>query len=73
MKNTNEKTNKERQQQIQFDNQMLQVDLTKCHECKKPFSKGQEYHEVYREGIVCMNVCIGCHKKYTDKKKVWEK
>jgi hypothetical protein len=53
--------------------QMSPVDLTKCHECKKPFSKGQEYHEVYRERIICMNVCLDCHKKYTDEKKVWQK
>jgi hypothetical protein len=33
--NETEKTN--------CDNQMYQQDLNKCCECKKPFTKGQEY------------------------------
>ena len=49
------------------------MDLSKCADCQKPFSKGQEYHELYRKDISVMCFCLDCYKLYNDKKKVWEK
>ena len=55
------------------DNQQVPtIDLTKCCDCQKPFTKGQEYYELYRKDRAVMNFCLDCHKLYTEKKKVWE-
>ena len=53
------------------ESQMPPVDLNKCAECKKPFSKGQEYWELFRKDIkeVSMNSCLPCWDKYETKKK----
>ena len=57
------------------DNQMYQNDLTKCCECKKPFTKGQEYWELLnkKDNKVSMNSCLNCWDKWLTTKKVWEK
>ena len=56
-------------------NQIPPVDLNKCSECKKPFSKGQEYWEIKHkhEAKVFMNSCLPCWDKWATEKKIWEK
>ena len=49
---------------------MPKMELGKCCDCQKSFSKGQEYYDIYREEKVIMWCCVECYKKYTDKKKV---
>jgi len=46
------------------------MDLSKCADCQKSFTKGQEYHELYRLDKTVMCFCLDCYKLYTDKKKV---
>lgn len=36
------------------NSQMPPFELGKCCDCQKPFSKGQGYYEIYREGKVIM-------------------
>lgn len=47
--------------------------LDKCAECHKSFSKGQEYWELKRDGVIVMNSCVPCWDKHTFEKKQWEK
>jgi len=52
---------------------MPSQEIGKCCDCQKFFTKGQEYYDIYREEKVIMWCCLDCYKKYTDKKKIWEK
>jgi hypothetical protein len=54
---------------------MYQQDLNKCCECKKPFTKGQEYWELLnkKDNKVSMNSCLSCWDKWETNKKKWEK
>jgi len=49
------------------------VELDKCADCKKPFSKGQEYWSLIYQGKAVMSSCLTCWEKYSTEKKKWEK
>ncbi|RHZ35917.1 hypothetical protein [endosymbiont GvMRE of Glomus versiforme] len=55
-------------------NEMPPVDLNKCCECKKSFTKGQEYWELKdkHKNKVSMNSCLTCWDKWVTEQKKWK-
>ena len=51
---------------------MWKLDLNKCINCQKLFSKGQEYWNLQKEGTTTANFCLPCQNKYSLEKKSWQ-
>jgi len=49
------------------------MDLSKCAECQKPFSPGQEYWSLIYQEKAIMNACLTYWDKYTTEKKELKK
>ena len=52
---------------------LSRLDICGAWGCWKPFSQGEEYQALVRDGKDIMSFHLTCWSKYSDVKKKWEK